>query len=101
MEEVSHDNKSVSEMSKDDSDKENIPNNLTYAEAVTSVKSVTTQDTVKKIVKEFNSVWNSNNLINEINNVSKDREVVVDEDDFLLQESKSKQKISLNNEKKT
>ena len=73
----------------------------TYAEAVISVKSVATLDTMKKIFKELNSIWNSNNLINGINNVSKDREVVVDEDDFLLQESKSKQKISLNNEKKT
>ena len=36
VEEDSHDNKSVSDMSKDDCDLENNPSNLTYAEAVTS-----------------------------------------------------------------
>ena len=38
VEQDSHDNKSVLDMSKDDCDKENNPNNFTYAEAVTSVK---------------------------------------------------------------
>ena len=79
--EVEEDNKSVSDMSKDDCANENNPSNFTYAEAVTSVTSFTTQDTVKKIVKELNSLWNSNNLINGMNNVSKDRKVVLDEDE--------------------
>ena len=98
VEENSIDNKNVSYMSKDDCDRENNPNNLTYAEAATSVTSVTTPGTVKKIVKELNSVWNSNNPIEGINIVSKDREIVVDEDDFVLYESKSKRKNRLNND---